>query len=84
VKKFLESEGTNSGGYRWNCMSVSIVSMKDFTITDMDIQALIDEELSPQRKQVVMEAIYRSPELSHRYTLYMHQKKLLKCWWKDN
>ena len=53
-------------------------------ITDMDIQALIDGELDPERKKQVMAIVERSPDLYKRFTLYMHQKKLLKLWWKDN
>jgi hypothetical protein len=50
----------------------------------MDIQALIDGELEPERQRQVMEVVERSPDLYKRFTLYMHQKKLLKLWWKDN
>jgi len=56
----------------------------DLTITDMDIQALIDGELDHERKIFVMNAIDRSPDLQKRYSLYVHQKNLLKLWWKDN
>lgn len=53
-------------------------------ITDMDIQALIDNELDPERERLVLETIERSPDLYKRFTMYLHQKKLLKLWWKDN
>ncbi len=58
--------------------------MEEFKITDMDIQALIDNELPPDRQRLVLESIEKSPDLYKRFTLYMHQKKLLKMWWKDN
>lgn len=58
--------------------------MNDFRITDMDIQALVDKELEPTRERFIFAAIQRSPELLKRYTTYLHQKDLLKKWWKDN
>src|SRR5690349_14158638 len=58
--------------------------MNDFRITDMDIQALVDKELAPSRELLILSAIQRSPELAKRYTTYLHQKDLLKKWWKDN
>lgn len=54
------------------------------TVTDMDIQALIDDELEPDKLRRVMETIMHSPDLIKRYQLYVHQKTLLKLWWKDN
>jgi len=50
----------------------------------MDIQALVDKELEPRREQIILAAIQNSPELFKRYTTYIHQKNLLKKWWKDN
>lgn len=57
----------------------------DFVIvTDMDIQALLDNELEPEKMRLVLETISRSPDLQKRYQQYLHQKDLLKLWWKDN
>ena len=58
--------------------------MEKEKITDMDIQALVDDELAPERQKLVMDMIQRSPDLYKRYTLYVHQKNLLKTWWRDN
>jgi anti-sigma factor RsiW len=58
--------------------------MDDEKITDLDIQALVDDELDPERQRLVMDYIQSSPDLYKRYTLYVHQKKLLKSWWRDN
>lgn len=58
--------------------------MEKEKITDMDIQALVDDELAPERQKLVMDMIQRSPDLYKRYTLYIHQKNLLKAWWRDN
>jgi len=58
--------------------------MNEFRITDMDIQALVDKELEPGREKLILAAIQHSPELFKRYTTYVHQKTLLKKWWKDN
>lgn len=60
------------------------VTMDEEKITDMDIQALIDNELGFDRQQAVLQRIESSPDLQKRYALYVHQKNLLKLWWKDN
>ena len=54
------------------------------TITDLDIQALIDGEVSEQDYVDLFEAVSRDPNLYNRYLLYKKQKNLLKSWWKDN
>lgn len=58
--------------------------MSSVKITDMDIQALIDNELDPVRQRILLETIETSPDLYKRFTMYLHQKKLLKLWHKDN
>lgn len=63
----------------------NIVTMSDKAkITDLDIQALIDNELSPEEEKRVMAIIMSRPDLVQRYNMYMHQKNLLKMWHKDN
>ena len=53
-------------------------------ITDLDIQALIDGEISDQMQVGLLEALSSDPTLYNRYLLYKKQKNLLKSWWKDN
>ncbi len=53
-------------------------------ITDLDIQALIDGEMSDHEALQLMDAITKNPVLHNRYLLYKKQKTLLKSWWKDN
>lgn len=53
-------------------------------ITDYDIQALVDGEVSDIRYVALFEAVSKDPALYNRYLLYKNQKNLLKSWWKDN
>lgn len=54
------------------------------TITDWDIQALLDKELSPQEESFVLQALQQNPDLQARYNALRNQKNLLQLWWKDN
>lgn len=53
-------------------------------ILDWDIQALIDGALSVEEESVVLEALDSDPELQRRYNELVHQKNLIKSWWKDH
>lgn len=53
-------------------------------VTDLDIQALVDGEVTDEESAYLMEILDRDPALYHRYLLYKKQKSLLKVWWKDN
>lgn len=57
---------------------------KSYTITDLDIQALIDNEMESNRADCIRQAVENDPILHNRYLLYKKQKDLLKLWWKDN
>ena len=58
--------------------------MNTKNITDLDIQALVDGEISDNQRVSLLEALCRDPALYNRYLLYQKQKNLLKSWWKDN
>lgn len=58
--------------------------MGDRTITDFDIQALVDGEVDEKNSVELFDAVVRDPTLYNRYLLYKKQKSLLKSWWKDN
>jgi anti-sigma factor RsiW len=58
--------------------------MERETITDLEIQALVDGELDQARQKQVMDALDRRPDLYKRYLQYKKQKSLLRAWWKDN
>jgi anti-sigma factor RsiW len=52
-------------------------------ITDEDIQALVDGELSPARQEIVMKMIDSDVGLRERYRALRHQKMLLLSWWSE-
>ena len=53
-------------------------------ITEWDIQALLDNELSPQEEEIVIKAIENDALLQQRYSALKEQKTLLQLWWKDH
>lgn len=53
-------------------------------ITDYDIQALVDGEVTDNQYVALFDAVTNDPALYNRYLLYKKQKNLLKSWWKDN
>ncbi len=54
----------------------------DDDIDDMDLQSLVDGELSADRKASLMKNINLSPQALQRLEDLMYQKLLLKEWWK--
>lgn len=54
------------------------------TISEWDIQALIDGELSSAEEAYVLQAISDTPELQERYNALQKQKQLLQLWWKEH
>ncbi len=50
-------------------------------ISDFDVQALIDNELSPQRRIQVLEMLNGNIALKKRYQSLLEQRDLLKFWW---
>ena len=51
-------------------------------ITDLDIQALIDNELSWEEEKKVREAIKYNSTFLKRYQTLLKQKKTLLTWWE--
>ena len=58
----------------------NILNVMSF-ITERDIDALIDNELSADRESVVLREIEQSPRLKHYYKEMLIQKALLQDWW---
>ncbi len=54
------------------------------TITEWDIQALIDGELSAQEEAYVLKILDENPDMQERYKFLQKQKQLLQLWWKDH
>lgn len=50
-------------------------------VTDLDIQALVDDELSEGEMQHVAGRIKESPLFQKRYGELCRQNDLLKLWW---
>lgn len=50
-------------------------------VTEDDVEALIDGELSPARQEVVVNALATDSWLRERYHNLRRQKMLLLSWW---
>ncbi len=57
--------------------------MNTKTVTDLDIQALADNELSRADAERVRNYIEHNPEAHERYEEILRQKEMLKDWWSD-
>lgn len=55
----------------------------NFHITDMDIQALIDNELDHDSEKRVRSCLQNNSKAKERYETLKHQKELLKLWWRQ-
>lgn len=55
--------------------------MKQDTITDYDIQALVDNELDNKKINIVLHYIAKEPFALKRYKGLIEQKILLNRWW---
>lgn len=53
------------------------------TITDWDIQAFLDNELSEACQSVILRALRDDILLRKRYNELRRQRDLLRAWWKD-
>lgn len=51
------------------------------SIDDFDVQALADNELSPERRTQVIDSIRENTDLQKRYQILIEQRDLLKLWW---
>lgn len=57
--------------------------MDNHTITDFDIQALVDNELNWEQEKLVRSFIDADPKAKAKFELLRSQKMLLQNWWKD-
>lgn len=55
--------------------------MHEETITDLDIQALVDGELSWERTQQVRDYLAANPIARQRYQELLEQNRMLSEWW---
>ena len=53
------------------------------TVSDMDIQALVDNELTWEDEKRVRAFIASDPKAKARYEMLRRQKLLLKEWWES-
>ena len=61
-------------------------AMKQLVITDLDIQALVDNADAPTREErrFLMEIVANDVSLTKRYDELVRQKELLQAWWKES
>lgn len=59
-----------------------VVNMTKKTVTDHDIQALVDGELSAEQAARVQDYLLHHPRARHRYEALIKQKQLLQEWWR--
>ena len=52
-------------------------------VTEWDIQALLDNELSEAEQAIVLKAMRDDFTLRARYNELRRQRDLLRTWWKD-
>ena len=52
-------------------------------VTQRDIEALVDNELSSDEKTRVMKGMERNPALKSQYDALLAQKEALKNWWAE-
>jgi anti-sigma factor RsiW len=57
--------------------------MNKKTISDRDIQALVDDELTADQAERVREYLLHHPRARHRYEALVKQKGLLQRWWRS-
>lgn len=53
------------------------------TVTDYDIQALVDHELDWEEEKNVVNFILTHDDAKRRYDELKAQKKILKMWWHE-
>ncbi len=52
------------------------------SVTNLDIQALVDNELDSSKKDLVKTIIGKQPSLERKFDELCRQKELLRLWWK--
>ncbi|GEM_PF-3043870 len=73
MEKFLLS------GYNWHIM----FDNKQKSITDYDLQALIDNELEYEDQKHILDHIEQNPEMKKRYEELKAQKNALQRWYSS-
>jgi hypothetical protein len=58
--------------------------MTDSIITDYDIQALVDNQLSWEEEKLVRQHILASSQAKERYDELIRQRKVLQHWWQKS
>ena len=53
------------------------------SITDYDIQALVDNELPENKARQVRDFIKKNKSAQQRYQQLQEQQELLQMWWQD-
>jgi hypothetical protein len=85
--KFVRQDNGNKGFFMWDQVEGSrqpeFRDMRAKIINDLDIQALVDDELDPVAKREVMAAIQGSYTLKTRYEQLLMQKRLIMSLWND-
>ena len=59
-----------------------MIVMDAYGITDYDIQALVDNELTWEDEKRVRAHLKNNPEAEKRYQELMLQRKSVRGWWK--
>ncbi len=55
---------------------------KNNQVSDLDIQALVDGEMTPEMRASVMDEIMKSAESLQRLDELLRQKAFMREWWK--
>lgn len=55
----------------------------DTTISDIDLQALVDGELTAQQEEAVRRIMLNDSAARTRYRELLEQKRLLIAWWRQ-
>lgn len=64
-------------------MYAGILTMDDRIITDMDIQALVDNQLDWEEEKRVRRHLFQSPEAQRRFDELRQQKQILQMWFQE-
>lgn len=77
-------QSLESAGFGLNCPDYEVLrvgSPSSDLISDMDLQALVDDELDSSRRYQVMAAIKEDEKAQRRFEELCRQKELLRLWW---
>jgi len=63
--------------------AAGIAMMDDHIVTDMDIQALVDNQLNWEEEKRVRRHLFQSPDAQKRYDQLRQQKQIMLMWWQE-